>query len=129
MDDLLADNSREDPGPNKNFWSEQHEELVDKLDKMLKMRGKTLHSDLLSLMSTWVAEVGGQDKNRKSQDQTVSTVEDFVRSTAVRSISDLMQVDAKERSFWPEDELDDKKVIISPSLVCLLPQHLPSAFY
>ena len=77
---------------------------------MLKMRGKTIHSDLLGLMSAWVHELGGQDKDRKSQDKTVSTVEDFIRSTAVRNTSDLVLVDAKSRSFWPEDELDSKKV-------------------
>lgn len=88
----------------------QRDEVVDKLTKMLKMRGKSIQSDLLGVMSGWLDELGKLDTDRQCQDHTVATVEDFIRSSTIRNVSDLMEVDAENRAWWPEDELDSKQV-------------------
>ena len=87
--------------------------MVDKLTKMLKMRGKSIQSDLLGVMSVWLEELGKNDIDRQGQDKTVATVEDFIRASAIRNVSDLMEVDAETRAWWPQDELDSKQVLAS----------------
>ena len=54
-----------------------------------------------------------EDSDRVSQEKSVAIVEDFIRQSSIRTAADLMQIDVKDRQWWPEVTegfVDPKKV-------------------
>ena len=57
-----------------------------------------------------------EDSDRVSQEKSVAIVEDFIRQSSIRTAADLMQIDVKDRQWWPEvteGVVDPKKVDMS----------------
>ena len=54
-----------------------------------------------------------KDSERASQEKSVAIVEEFIRQSSIRTAADLVQLDVKDRQWWPElteGVVDPKKV-------------------
>ena len=60
------------------------------------------------------------DSDRPSQERSVAIVEDFIRQSSIRTAADLMQLEVKDRQWWPEltDGVVDPKKVDMPCLTC-----------
>jgi hypothetical protein len=48
------------------------------------------------------SELLKEDRDRPSQEKSVAIVEEFIRQSSIRTVADLMQLDVKDRQWWPE---------------------------
>ena len=87
------------------------DEAIDKLIKMLRMRGKSVQQDLLAIMQVWLLNLCKAGAATTKIDEWVFTIEDFIRLSGIKSAADLMNIDDSARLWWPSDaNLDPKKV-------------------
>ena len=63
----------------------------------------------------WVgSDLCKNDADRQSQERSVQCVEDFIRSSAIKSSDDLLDIDVTSRQWWPasDGDLDNKKLAV-----------------